>query len=47
MLNGLDHNAAIEYAEAAKILDVPVHTVQAVTWVVHRDKHDVVRKIGK
>ena len=35
------------YAEAAKILDVPVHTVQAVTWVVFRDEHDVVRKIGK
>jgi len=35
------------YAEAARILDVPVHTVQAVTWVVWRDLHDVVRKIGK
>ena len=35
------------FAEAAKILDVPVHTVQAVTWVVWRDMHDVVRKIGK
>lgn len=35
------------YAEAAKILDVPVHTVQAVTWVVWRDRYDVVRKIGK
>lgn len=35
------------YAEAAAILDVPVHTVQAVTWVVWRDLHDVVRKIGK
>ena len=35
------------YAEAAKILDVPVHTVQAVTWIVWRDMHDVVRKIGK
>ena len=35
------------YAEAAQILDVPVHTVQAVTWVVWRDMHDVVRKIGK
>ena len=35
------------YAEAARILDVPVHTVQAVTWVVFRDLHDVVRKIGK
>ena len=35
------------YSEAAKILDVPVHIVQATTWVVHRDKHDVVRKIGK
>ena len=35
------------YAEAAKILDVPVHIVQATTWVVWRDLHDVVRKIGK
>lgn len=35
------------YAEAARILDVPVHTVQAVTWVVWRDQHDVVRLIGK
>ena len=35
------------YAEAARILDVPVHTVQAVTWVVWRDQHDIVRKIGK
>jgi hypothetical protein len=35
------------YAEAAEILGVPVHTVQAVTWVVWRDMHDVVRKIGK
>ena len=35
------------YAEAAQILDVPVHTVQAVTWVVWRDLHDVVRLIGK
>jgi hypothetical protein len=35
------------YAEASKILDVPVHIVQATTWVVWRDKWDVVRKIGK
>jgi len=35
------------YAEAAKILDVPVHIVQATTWVVHRDKYDVERLIGK
>jgi len=35
------------YAEASKILDVPVHIVQATTWVVWRDLHDVVRKIGK
>ena len=35
------------YAEAARILDVPVHTLQAVTWVVWRDMHDVVRKNGK
>ena len=35
------------YAEAAKFLDVPVHIVQATTWVVWRDMHDVVRKIGK
>jgi len=35
------------YAEAAKKLDVPVHIVQATTWVVHRDKYDVVRLIGK
>ena len=38
---------ADSYLEASKILDVPVHTVQAVTWTVWRDKHDVVRKIGK
>tara|TARA_R110000796_G_C14453762_1_gene423735 strand:+ start:282 stop:878 length:597 start_codon:yes stop_codon:yes gene_type:complete len=35
------------YAEAARILDVPVHTVQATTWIVWRDEHDVPRKIGK
>jgi hypothetical protein len=35
------------YSEASRILDVPVHIVQATTWVVHRDKYDVVRKIGK
>ena len=35
------------YAEASRILDVPVHIVQATTWVVWRDLHDVVRKIGK
>jgi len=35
------------YSEAAKKLGVPVHIVQATTWVVWRDLHDVVRKIGK
>ena len=35
------------YAEAARIMDVPVHIAQAVTWVVWRDRYDVPRKIGK
>lgn len=35
------------YDIAAQISGRPVHEVQAITWVVWRDMHDVVRKIGK
>ena len=35
------------YHEASKISDRPVHEIQAITWVVWRDLHDVDRLIGK
>lgn len=35
------------YADAAKLRGISVHELQAVTWVVWRNLHDVDRKIGK
>lgn len=34
------------YARVAEMTDFSVHEVQAITWVVWRDMHDVERKIG-
>ena len=44
---GAYETIADSYEIAAKISGRPVHEVQAITWVVWRDMHDVERKIGK